>query len=156
MAWACGLGAELRIIEHMPLDAHGDWARSDMVTAEEILTSLRTRFELVPAGGRGSAPAERWHVHANGTRIGSVGVIASVTRPFCGDCDRMRLTADGQVRSCLFSASGTDLRGLVRAGADDEELAAAWRDVAWAKKAGHDIDDPSFVRPDRPMSAIGG
>ena len=156
VAWACALGVELRIIEHMPLDAHGDWARADMVTAEEILAALRDRFDLVPAGGRGSAPAERWYVHSGGERIGSVGVIASVTRPFCGDCDRMRLTADGQVRSCLFSASGTDLRGLLRAGADDEALAEAWRDVAWAKKAGHGIDDPSFVRPDRPMSAIGG
>ncbi len=154
--WACATGVELRIIEHMPLDAHDSWDRSSMVTAAEVLATLRTAFELTPLPGRGSAPAERWEVHERGVRLGTVGVIASVTRPFCGDCDRMRLTADGQVRSCLFSASGTDLRGLIRSGASDEDLAQAWRGNAWAKKAGHGSDDQGFVRPDRPMSAIGG
>ncbi|MGJ7441243.1 GTP 3',8-cyclase MoaA [Aquipuribacter sp. MA13-6] len=154
--WACATGVELRIIEHMPLDAHDSWDRSSMVTAAEVLATLSTAFELVPVAQRGSAPAERWEVLEGGVRLGTVGVIASVTRPFCGDCDRMRLTADGQVRSCLFSASGTDLRGLIRSGADDETLAAAWRGNAWAKKAGHGSDDEGFVRPDRPMSAIGG
>lgn len=154
--WACTTGVELRIIEHMPLDAQGAWDREAMVTAEEVLAQLRTAFVLEPAEHRGSAPAERWYVSEAGTRIGSVGVIASVTRPFCGDCDRMRLTADGQVRNCLFSAGGTDLRGLLRSGADDDAIADAWRGNAWAKKAGHGSDDDSFVRPDRPMSAIGG
>ncbi|MFC5380934.1 GTP 3',8-cyclase MoaA [Aquipuribacter nitratireducens] len=154
--WACALGVELRVIEHMPLDAHGDWDRSAMVTAEEVLGRLRAVFRLAPVGARGSAPAERWYVEEGGRRLGTVGVIASVTRPFCGDCDRVRLTADGQVRNCLFAAHGTDLRGLLRGGADDETLAEAWRGDMWAKRAGHGIDDPSFVRPDRPMSAIGG
>jgi cyclic pyranopterin phosphate synthase len=154
--WACTTGVELRIIEHMPLEAHGSWDRSSMVTAAEVLATLRTAFELTPVPDRGSAPAERWYVDEAGERLGTVGVIASVTRPFCGDCDRMRLTADGQVRSCLFSASGTDLRRLLREGASDAEVADAWRANAWEKKAGHGSDDATFVRPDRPMSAIGG
>lgn len=154
--WACTTGVELRIIEHMPLDAQERWDRDAMVTAEEVLAQLREAFELTPAEDRGSAPAERWWVSEGGQRLGAVGVIASVTRPFCGDCDRMRLTADGQVRNCLFSAGGTDLRALLRSGADDARLAEAWRGNAWAKKAGHGSDDNSFVRPDRPMSAIGG
>ncbi len=154
--WACTTGVELRIIEHMPLDAQGAWDRDAMVTAEEVLAQLSAAFVLEPVQERGSAPAERWYVSEGGERLGTVGVIASVTRPFCGDCDRMRLTADGEVRSCLFSAGGTDLRALLRSGAGDEELAQAWRGNAWAKKAGHGSDDDTFVRPDRPMSAIGG
>jgi cyclic pyranopterin phosphate synthase len=86
----------------------------------------------------------------------TVGIIASVTRPFCGDCDRTRLTADGQLRSCLFSQGETDLRGPMRSGAGDEEIAALWRDTMWRKAVGHGIDDPDFAQPDRPMSAIGG
>ncbi len=86
----------------------------------------------------------------------TVGIIASVTRPFCGDCDRTRLTADGQIRTCLFARTETDLRALLRGGADDEELARAWRTAMWGKLPGHGIDDPSFLQPDRPMSAIGG
>ncbi len=156
LAWACDVGAELRFIEHMPLDAQGAWDREAMVTGEEILAALRERYTLAPLPGRGSAPAERWAVEDGGRRIGTVGVIASVTRPFCGDCDRMRLTADGQVRSCLFSRHGTDLRELLRSGADDAAIAEVWRAEAWAKRAGHGIDDPAFLRPDRPMSAIGG
>ncbi len=154
--WACTTGVELRIIEHMPLDAQDEWDRASMITAEEVLAQLRQAFELEPVQNRGTAPAERWYVSEHGQRLGTVGVIASVTRPFCGDCDRMRLTADGQVRNCLFSAGGTDLRGMLRAGADDEAVADAWRGNAWAKRAGHGSDDDSFVRPDRPMSAIGG
>jgi GTP 3',8-cyclase len=154
--WACALGVELRVIEHMPLEAHGTWDRSSLVTAEEVLAALGEAFDLEPVPGRGSAPAERWVVHEAGRRLGTVGVIASVTRPFCGDCDRVRLTADGQVRSCLFATHGADLRGLLRAGADDAAVAEVWRAELWAKKAGHGIDDPGFVRPDRPMSAIGG
>jgi cyclic pyranopterin phosphate synthase len=154
--WACTTGVELRIIEHMPLDAQGAWDRDAMVTAEEVLAQLATAFQLEPVENRGSAPAERWYVSEAGERLGTVGVIASVTRPFCGDCDRMRLTADGQVRNCLFSSGGTDLRAILRSGADDQAVADAWRGNAWAKKAGHGSDDETFVRPDRPMSAIGG
>jgi cyclic pyranopterin phosphate synthase len=90
------------------------------------------------------------------TQPATVGIIASVTRPFCGDCDRTRLTADGQIRTCLFARTETDLRALLRGGADDAELATAWRTAMWGKAAGHGIDDPTFLQPDRPMSAIGG
>ncbi|WP_328849135.1 GTP 3',8-cyclase MoaA [Micromonospora zamorensis] len=145
---------QLRIIEQMPLDAQHGWDRSTMVTAEEILTSLRTAFDLGPdPAERGAAPAETWLVDGGPARV---GVIASVTRPFCGDCDRTRLTADGQVRACLFAAEESDLRAALRTGADDDELARRWRTAMWGKRAGHGIDDPTFLQPTRPMSAIGG
>ena len=102
---------------------------------------------------RGSAPAELFLVDGGPA---TVGVIASVTRPFCGDCDRVRLTADGQVRNCLFAREESDLRAALRAGATDEELADRWVAAMAAKRAGHGIDDPPFLQPDRPMSAIGG
>ena len=147
-------GYELRIIEQMPLDAQHGWSRDTMVTAEEILASLSTRFALTPATEpRGAAPAERWLVDGGPA---TVGVIASVTRPFCGDCDRTRLTADGQIRSCLFANGETDLRALLRGGADDREIAERWQDAMWVKLPGHGINDPSFLQPTRPMSAIGG
>jgi cyclic pyranopterin phosphate synthase len=151
---------ELRFIEQMPLDAQHGWRRAEMVTGAEILDQLRAAFELSPdPAERGAAPAETWlvdgYVGADG-RPARVGVIASVTQPFCGSCDRTRLTADGQVRNCLFSQDETDLRGLMRGGAGDEELAEAWRVAMWGKRAGHGIDDPSFLQPVRPMSAIGG
>ncbi|MFD2766336.1 GTP 3',8-cyclase MoaA [Micromonospora eburnea] len=147
-------GYELRFIEQMPLDAQHNWDRATMVTAEEILAALRAEFDLSedPAE-RGAAPAETWLVDGGPTRV---GVIASVTRPFCGDCDRTRLTADGQVRACLFATEESDLRGALRAGADDVELARRWRTAMWGKRAGHGIDDPKFLQPARPMSAIGG
>jgi cyclic pyranopterin phosphate synthase len=159
LRWALGRGYQLRFIEQMPLDPHGAWDRSAMVTAEEILATLRTAFRLDPADPRtrGAAPAETWLVNGGGPDgRARVGIVASVTRPFCGDCDRTRLTADGQIRTCLFARGETDLRGLVRAGADDDTLANAWRGAMWAKAAGHGIDDPAFLQPDRPMSAIGG
>ncbi|WUR59964.1 GTP 3',8-cyclase MoaA [Micromonospora chokoriensis] len=145
---------QLRIIEQMPLDAQHGWDRSTMVTAEEILTSLRTAFDLsADPAERGAAPAETWLVDGGPARV---GVIASVTRPFCGDCDRTRLTADGQVRACLFATEESDLRAALRGGADDDELARRWRTAMWGKRAGHGIDDPTFLQPTRPMSAIGG
>ncbi|MGC4850738.1 GTP 3',8-cyclase MoaA [Micromonospora sp. DT15] len=145
---------QLRIIEQMPLDAQHGWARDTMVTAEEILASLRTVFDLSPdPTERGAAPAETWLVDGGPARV---GVIASVTRPFCGDCDRTRLTADGQVRACLFATEESDLRAALRTGADDDELARRWRTAMWGKRAGHGIDDPTFLQPTRPMSAIGG
>jgi GTP 3',8-cyclase len=163
LRWALAGGYRLRFIEQMPLDPHGTWRREDMVTAEEILLALQGEFTLRPRPGsaRGAAPAETWDVLAPegpgpARVLGDVGIIASVTRPFCGDCDRTRLTADGQVRTCLFSTSETDLRDALRAGADDATLAATWRAAMWGKLAGHDIDDPSFLHPTRPMSAIGG
>jgi len=148
-------GYELRFIEQMPLDAQHGWKRAEMVTAEEILAALGREFTLTPDDPRqrGSAPAEAFLVDGGPARV---GVIASVTRPFCGTCDRVRLTADGQIRNCLFARSESDLRGPLRAGADDAELAATWRRAVAAKLPGHGINDPSFLQPDRPMSAIGG
>ncbi len=155
LAWAVDNAYELRFIEQMPLDAQHGWKRDGMITAGDILQSLRTRFELTPEGGdeRGSAPAERWLVDGGPHRV---GVIASVTRPFCRACDRTRLTADGQVRTCLFAREETDLRGALRSDAPDSEIARIWRLAMWGKKAGSGLDDPSFLQPDRPMSAIGG
>jgi cyclic pyranopterin phosphate synthase len=152
-------GYELRFIEQMPLDAQHQWDRHEMVTAEEILASL-SGFALAPdVVSRGTAPAETWLVPGftgiDG-RPARVGVIGSVTRPFCGDCDRTRLTADGQVRNCLFATAESDLRRLLRGGAPDDEIADAWRAAMLGKRAGHGIDDPSFLQPARPMSAIGG
>jgi cyclic pyranopterin phosphate synthase len=147
-------GYELRFIEQMPLDAQHGWHRDQMVTAEEILERLGERFALEPVGeGRGSAPAETFRVDG-GPAV--VGVIASVTRPFCGACDRVRLTADGQVRDCLFARKESDLRTPLRSGASDEDLAERWRAAVRGKLPGHGIDDPTFLQPDRPMSAIGG
>jgi cyclic pyranopterin phosphate synthase len=155
LAWAVEHDYELRFIEQMPLDAQHGWQRAAMITAGDILTSLRTRFTLTPETdeARGSAPAERWLVDGGPHRV---GVIASVTRPFCRTCDRTRLTADGQVRTCLFAREESDLRGALRAGAGDEEIAARWRTAMWGKKAGSGLDDPGFQQPQRPMSAIGG
>jgi GTP 3',8-cyclase len=148
-------GYELRFIEQMPLDAQHGWKRAEMVTAEEILAALGREFTLTPGDQRqrGSAPAEAYLVDGGPARV---GVIASVTRPFCGTCDRVRLTADGQIRNCLFARTENDLRGPLRAGASDAELAERWRHAVAAKLPGHGINDPSFLQPDRPMSAIGG
>ena len=148
-------GYELRFIEQMPLDAQHGWRRSEMVTADEILAALRTEFDIAADSERerGSAPAQTFVVNGGPARV---GVIASVTRPFCGTCDRVRLTADGQVRNCLFARTESDLRGPLRAGASDEELAGLWRRAVAVKLPGHGINDPSFLQPDRPMSAIGG
>jgi GTP 3',8-cyclase len=146
---------ELRFIEQMPLDAQHGWSRDTMVTADEILEQLVDQFGLTPADAstRGSAPAESFLVHGGPQ---TVGIIASVTRPFCGDCDRVRLTADGQVRDCLFARTESDLRTALRGGADDDELADRWRRAQVKKLPGHGINDPSFLQPTRPMSAIGG
>lgn len=146
---------ELRFIEQMPLDAQHGWNRATMVTADEILAQLSGPFGLEPtdAAARGSAPAESFTVRGGPQ---TVGIIASVTRPFCGDCDRVRLTADGQVRDCLFARTESDLRTALRSGADDEELADRWRRAMRNKLPGHGINDPSFLQPTRPMSAIGG
>jgi cyclic pyranopterin phosphate synthase len=148
-------GYELRFIEQMPLDAQHGWTREDMITADEILERLSADFELVPEPDeeRGSAPAQTFVVGGGPTRV---GIIASVTRPFCGACDRVRLTADGQIRNCLFAREESDLRAALRTGASDDELAERWLASVAAKRPGHGIDDPSFLQPVRPMSAIGG
>jgi GTP 3',8-cyclase len=151
-------GWQLRFIEQMPLDAGGLWNRANMVTAEEILESLSQAFDITPLPQRGTAPAEEFYVDGGPA---TVGVIASVTRPFCGTCDRLRLTADGQLRNCLFARDETDLRAVLR----DDSLTADEREAevrrrlhasVLAKLPGHGINDPSFIQPPRPMSAIGG
>ena len=154
LRWCIERGYELRFIEQMPLDAQHGWSREAMVTADEILHWLGSEFVLSPAEEpRGSAPAELFTVDGGPA---TVGIIASVTRPFCGDCDRVRLTADGQVRNCLFAREESDLRAALRAGADDDELARRWRAAMATKRPGHGIDDVSFLQPSRAMSAIGG
>jgi cyclic pyranopterin phosphate synthase len=159
LRFALSYGYQLRFIEQMPLDAQHRWDRHTMVTADEILAALAP-FGLRPDSvSRGTAPAETWLVPGYVDAAGEparVGVIGSVTRPFCGDCDRTRLTADGQVRNCLFATDESDLRKLLRDGAPDDGIAAAWRTAMWGKRAGHGIDDPTFLQPARPMSAIGG
>ncbi len=150
-------GYQLRIIEQMPLDAGHSWQRERALGADDILHTLQRHFTLSPdPTPRGSAPAQLWRVHDGARVAGRVGIIASVSHAFCATCDRSRLTADGQVRNCLFARDETDLRALLRSGADDDALEAAWRAAMWAKAAGHGINDPDFVQPDRPMSAIGG
>src|SRR5580698_8042737 len=148
-------GYELRFIEQMPLDAQHSWRRDDMVTADEILAELKVGFNLTADDQRerGSAPAETFLVDGG---PGRVGVIASVTRPFCGTCDRVRLTADGQIRNCLFARAESDLRAPLRTGASDEEIAERWTRAVAVKLPGHGINDPGFLQPSRPMSAIGG
>lgn len=154
LAWCLERGYDLRFIEQMPLDAQHQWSRSEMITAKEIHELLSARFSLTEADEeRGSAPAEKFLVDGGPA---AVGIIASVTQPFCGSCDRVRLTADGQVRNCLFAREESDLRALLRQGADDDAIGEAWLTAMRGKLAGHGIDDLAFLQPARPMSAIGG
>jgi GTP 3',8-cyclase len=157
LAWAMAEGVQLRFIEQMPLDAQHAWRRTEMVTADEIRDRLEREFVLnedpEDARARGSAPAELFRVVGTEHRV---GIIAAVSKPFCGACDRVRLTADGQLRNCLFSRTESDLRGPLRDGASDAEIAGRWIRAVAGKRPGHGIDDPTFLQPDRPMSAIGG
>jgi GTP 3',8-cyclase len=157
LRWAMAEQVQLRFIEQMPLDPQHGWKRDEMITAAEIKQSLSQHVELFEdpedALTRGSAPAELFRVAGTGY---SVGIIASVTKPFCGSCDRVRLTADGQIRNCLFARTESDLRTPLRSGASDAELATLWVAAVAGKQPGHGINDPSFLQPDRPMSAIGG
>ena len=155
---AIASGWSLRFIEQMPLDAGGIWSRATMVTAAETLEALSAEFQLEALGNRGSAPAEEFLVNGGPA---TVGIIASVTQPFCGSCDRLRVTADGQVRNCLFAQSESDLRGILRDPdlTDEQQTAAIARTLGLsvlAKLRGHGIADPLFLQPARPMSAIGG
>ncbi|MBB1483891.1 GTP 3',8-cyclase MoaA [Tessaracoccus sp. MC1865] len=151
-------GYQLRFIEQMPLGPKGEWDRDAMVTAAQILGALEEQFDLSPAEEpRGAAPAQLWRVAADDAQPGGlVGVIASVTHPFCGDCDRTRITSDGHVRTCLFSRTETDLRAILRDGGSDDDLVAAWTGAHRTKPKAHGIDEVDFVQPDRTMSAIGG
>ncbi len=157
LKWALAEGLNLRFIEQMPLDAGGIWDRTQLITADEIFTTLGQEFELTPVPHRGSAPAEEFYVNGGPA---TVGVIGSVTRSFCGACDRVRLTSDGQIRNCLFSMAETDLRTILRSEIGQAEKIEAIRKMfhstVAAKLPGHGINDPSFIQPNRPMSAIGG
>ena len=154
LRWARAEGVQLRFIEQMPLDPQHGWSRAMMVTRAEILDQLaKAGFHLAPVPGRGSAPAEEFLIDG-GPDI--VGVVGSVTNPFCAACDRVRLTADGHWRNCLFAHRESDLRPLLRGGASDEDIADAMIAEIVRKAAGHGIDEPAFRQPDRPMSAIGG
>lgn len=154
LTWALAHDARLRFIEQMPLDADEAWQRDNMVPAAELLDVLSSRFVLTPAEREDpAAPAEEWAVDGGPA---TVGIIASVTRSFCEACDRTRITAEGTVRSCLFGDDETDLRGLLRGGASDDELADRWRAAMWGKQAGHGINAADFVRPLRSMGGIGG
>lgn len=158
LTWALAEGFALRFIEQMPLDAGGIWKRETMVSATAIFESLSTHFTLSPVPARGSAPAEEFFVNGGPA---TVGIIASVTAPFCGSCDRVRLTSDGQLRSCLFSRDEMDLRKILRS----EEMSVAeiraeisdrLQKTVLGKLSGHGINNPDFIQPARPMSAIGG
>ena len=158
LEWALKNEYALRFIEQMPLDAGGIWDRATMVSADQIYADLSRNYELTPVDGRGSSPAEEFYI--NGTQA-TVGIIGSVTRPFCGACDRLRLTSDGQLRSCLFSNEEVDVRKVLRDENKDEaakrvEIAARFQKTVISKLPGHGINDPSFIAPARPMSAIGG
>ena len=152
--WAREQGYELRFIEWMPLDFQHSWAREKLVPAAEILERVGAAFPLEPARvDDPSAPATLYRYRDGG---GTLGVIASVTRPFCGHCDRIRLTADGQIRTCLFALKEYDFRGALRGGASDQEIAELLRAAVWRKEPGHLINSPYFRQPERGMSAIGG
>jgi cyclic pyranopterin phosphate synthase len=151
-AWARREGVALRFIEFMPLDADGDWRADSVVPAHEVVAAIDAVFP-VEAVVRGPEPATRWRYRDG---AGEVGVIASVTQPFCGDCDRVRLTAEGQFRNCLFAVEETDLRSILRGGGSDDDVAAAMQGEVARKWAGHSIGQVRFVRPERTMSRLGG
>ncbi|MEO5616889.1 MAG: GTP 3',8-cyclase MoaA [Candidatus Eisenbacteria bacterium] len=152
--WARDEGYELRFIEWMPLDFQQKWDRARLVPADEILAQIGAEFPLELCEGEDpSAPATMYRYQDGRGRL---GVIASVTRPFCGHCDRIRLTADGQIRTCLFSLKEYDFRVAMRGGASDAEIADLLRAAVWRKEPGHLINSPYFKQPDRGMSAIGG
>jgi len=150
-------GVTVRFIEYMPLDADGRWDGSEVVDRDRVLAEIAAAFPL-EAVVRGHEPAERYRYldRAPGTPGSEVGVIPSVTTPFCGDCDRIRLTAEGQLRNCLFAVDETDLRAVLRSGGTDDDLADAVRGCVADKRAGHGIGTPTFIRPGRSMSQIGG
>lgn len=165
LSWAVASGFELRFIEQMPLDADHGWTRENMITAAEIRVRLEESFLLTPdPRQRDGAPAERWQVRAKDAPdvvLGTVGIIASVTQPFCSDCKRTRVTAEGKIMSCLFSREETDLLGLFRTGATDTDIAQRWSEAMWLKPKAHGMDHTGlggvdFVQSDRSMSAIGG
>jgi cyclic pyranopterin phosphate synthase len=158
LKWALKENLNLRFVEQMPLDAGDAWTRKNLITADQIFDQLNSEFELTPVEDRGSSPAEEFFVNGGPA---TVGIIGSVTRPFCAACDRLRLTSDGQMRSCLFANTETDLRSILRNGRlteseKREDIIKAMDLTVKSKLPGHGINDPSFIKPNRPMSAIGG
>jgi len=151
--WSREHGLEVRFIEYMPLDADAEWERGKVVPSSELLARINAGFPLIPVD-TDSEPARRY-LFADGTP-GGIGVVSSVSRPFCEKCDRLRLTSEGELRTCLFALDPVDLRGPLRDGASDGMLAATIRDAVSRKWAGNRIDHPGFVRPDKSMSRIGG
>lgn len=145
----------VRLIEFMPLDSGRAWSRDVVVPADEMLAAIRRRHDLAPADRHDPSSTSLNFSFADGAP-GSIGIIAPVTRPFCGACNRLRITADGKVRPCLFSAEEWDLRRLLRRGAADAEIADFIADSMWTKQAGHGIGSADFIQPQRTMSAIGG
>jgi cyclic pyranopterin phosphate synthase len=153
-AFSRATGRPVRFIEYMPLDADGHWRREQVVAGHDVVARIASCWPLEPVDAAGdAAPAERYRF-ADGH--GEIGVVASVTRPFCGTCNRLRLTADGAVRNCLFSDDELSVRDVLRGGGSDEDVADVLRRAVWGKPAGHGIDDPEFLRPRRSMSMIGG
>jgi GTP 3',8-cyclase len=152
-AFARTTGRTVRFIEYMPLDADGAWDRQQLVPGHEVHRRIAARWPLEPVPTDGSAPAQAFRF-ADGA--GQVGLISSVTQPFCGTCNRLRLTADGAIRNCLFSDDELDARAVLRDGGDDSRLALLLRRAVWGKRPGHGIDEPGFLRPTRSMSMIGG
>jgi cyclic pyranopterin phosphate synthase len=146
-------GVEVRFIEFMPLDADHQWTSAHVVPADETLAAIDAVFPLEPIEPHGSAPATTFRFRDGG---GTIGVIPSVTRPFCGDCDRVRLTAEGRFRTCLFATDETDVRAVLRGGGSDDDLAALIVAAVGTKWAGHQINNVNFIRPSRSMSQIGG
>jgi cyclic pyranopterin phosphate synthase len=146
-------GVTVRFIEFMPLDASGEWSAARVVPGAEIVRAIDAVYPLAPVDGRGSQPAQRYRYDDG---AGEIGVIASVSEPFCGACDRIRLTAEGQLRNCLFAIEETDLRSVMRTGGTDDDLAAAIEANVGRKWAGHSINQVTFIRPARSMSQIGG
>jgi cyclic pyranopterin phosphate synthase len=152
-AFARATGRVVRFIEFMPLDAEGNWGRERLVPGEEVFTIINGAWPLESVSDTGPAPAERFRFRDG---EGEIGLISSVTQPFCGTCNRLRLTADGALRNCLFSDDEHTMRDLIRRGARDEELETVLRRAVWAKFPGHAINEPEFLHPVRSMSMIGG
>ena len=151
--WSRETGYEVRFIEYMPLDADHAWERARVVPSSLVLERIDAVFPVEPVA-HGAEPASTYRFRDGAP--GAIGLIGSVTEPFCASCNRLRITAEGQVRSCLFALEETDLRGPMRDGASDAELASLIRGAVWRKWSGHRIDHPDFVQPARSMSMIGG
>ncbi len=152
-SFARATGRIVRFIEFMPLDAQGDWDRAQLVPGREVFERISARWPLEPLPDATGAPAERFRF-ADG--VGEIGLISSVTEPFCGTCNRLRLTADGAVRNCLFTNDEETVRDILRNDGTDAELSLLLRSAVWAKHPGHGINEPEFLSPSRSMSMIGG